>query len=68
MRHVILEPAEDGGYTVYCPSLPGCVATGLTREECENNMHEAIGMHIKGLKEDNLPIPESSSFAEYVAI
>ncbi len=44
------------------------VATGTTREEAEENMHQAVEMHIKGLREDGLPIPESSSFAEYVAI
>lgn len=48
--------------------MPGCVATGATREEVERNMHEAIEMHVRGLEEDHLPIPESHSFAEYVAV
>jgi predicted RNase H-like HicB family nuclease len=48
--------------------LSGCVATGSTREEVERNMHEAIIMHIQGLQEDNLPIPESDAFAEYMAV
>jgi predicted RNase H-like HicB family nuclease len=42
------------------------VATGETREEVEANMYEAIKLHIEGLKEDGLPIPESKSTAEYV--
>jgi predicted RNase H-like HicB family nuclease len=45
---------EDAGrnYSAYAPDLPGCVATGATRSEAEHNMHEAIRMHIDGLRED----------------
>ena len=64
---VVIEKAE-GNYSAYSPDLPGCIAAGATREEAERNMHEAIEMHVQGLLEDNLPIPESTSFAEYVAI
>ena len=64
---IVIEKAE-GNYSAYSPDLPGCVATGATREETERNMYEAIEMHVQGLLEDNLPIPESSSFAEYVAL
>ena len=64
---IIIEKAADN-YSAYSPDLPGCVATGATREEAERNMHEAVGLHIRGMKEDNLPIPESSSFAEYIAV
>jgi predicted RNase H-like HicB family nuclease len=44
------------------------VATGATREETEKNMHEAIQFHVDGLREDHLDIPESHSFAEYMAV
>ena len=64
---IVIEKAENN-YAAYSPDLPGCVATGKTREETERNMHEAVAMHIEGMKEDNEPIPESTSFAEYVAI
>lgn len=64
---IVIEKAENN-YSAYSPDLPGCAATGATREEAEKNMHEAIKMHIEGLIEDNLPIPESQSFAEYVAV
>jgi predicted RNase H-like HicB family nuclease len=52
----------------YSPDLPGCIATGATIEEVKRNMHEAIDLHIKGLQKDNLPVPESHSIAEYVAV
>jgi len=64
---VVIEKA-NGNYSAYSPDLPGCVATGATREEVEKSMHEAIEMHVKGLLEDKLPIPESQSFAEYVEV
>ncbi|MBN2488779.1 MAG: type II toxin-antitoxin system HicB family antitoxin [Methanosarcinaceae archaeon] len=64
---IIIEKANEN-YSAYSPDLPGCVATGATREETERNMYEAIEMHIQGLLEDKLPIPESNSFAEYVAL
>ena len=64
---VVIEKANNN-YSAYSPDLPGCVATGSTREEAETNIYEAIEMHVQGLLEDNLPVPESESFAEYVAI
>ena len=64
---VIIEKA-DGNYSAYSPDLPGCVATGKTSEEVEQNMYEAIEMHIRGLVEDNSPIPEPHSTAEYIVI
>ncbi|MBM4330511.1 MAG: type II toxin-antitoxin system HicB family antitoxin [Deltaproteobacteria bacterium] len=45
---VVIEKANDN-YSAYSPDLPGCVATGTSREEAERNMHEAIEMHVRGL-------------------
>jgi predicted RNase H-like HicB family nuclease len=67
-RFLIVIEKANGNYSAYSPDLSGCVATGATREEAEQNMHQAVEMHIKGLREDGLPVPESTSFAEYVAI
>ena len=64
---IVLEKA-NGNYSVYCPDLPGCVATGKTQEEAERNMHEAVKMHIEGMIEDKLPIPENVTMAEYIAV
>jgi predicted RNase H-like HicB family nuclease len=57
--HRFLIAIEDAGsnYSAYSPDLPGCVATGDTREEAEKNMREAIQLHIEGLQEDGLPVP-----------
>ena len=59
---IIVEKADDN-YSAYSPDLPGCVATGKTREEAEANMHEASAFHIDGLKEDGLPIPDGKASA-----
>jgi predicted RNase H-like HicB family nuclease len=64
---VVIEKA-DGNFSAYSPDLPGCVATGSTRTEVEKSMHEAIQLHVQGLLEDHQAIPESSSFAEYMAV
>ncbi|HEX9016591.1 MAG TPA: type II toxin-antitoxin system HicB family antitoxin [Chloroflexota bacterium] len=64
---VVIEKA-GGNYSAYAPDLPGCVATGDTREDAERNMYEAIQMHVQGLLEDGLPVPSPESSAEYVAI
>jgi len=64
---VVIEKA-NGNFSAYSPDLPGCVATGQTSEEAEKNMYEAIEMHIRGLVEDNSPIPEPHATAEYIVI
>lgn len=68
--HKFLVVIENAGsnYSAYSPDLPGCIATGVSREETEKNMFEAIQLHLEGMREDNLPIPESSSFAEVVVV
>ncbi len=67
-RFLIVIEKADGNYSAYSPDLPGCIATGTTHEEAELNMHKAIEMHVRGLLEDKLPIPESHASAEYVAV
>jgi len=64
---IVIEKAENN-FSAYSPDLSGCIATGATREEAEKNMHEAIQLHIKGMIQDNIPIPQSQSFAGYVAV
>ena len=68
--HRFLIVIEEAGqnFSAYSPDLPGCVATGDTREETERNMYGAIQMHIDGLREDGLPIPSSTAVAEYMLI
>ena len=64
---VIFEKAVDN-YSAYSPDIPGCIATGSTRDEVEKSIREAICFHIEGLKEDGLPLPEPASFTEYIEV
>jgi predicted RNase H-like HicB family nuclease len=64
---VVIEKAENN-FSAYVPDLPGCIATGDTIEDTEKNIFQAIKMHLKGLKEDNLPIPQAFAFAELMAV
>ena len=64
---VVIEKAKKN-YSAYVPDLPGCVATGKTVSEVERRMHEAIALHVQGLREDRAPIPGSSAISEYIAV
>jgi predicted RNase H-like HicB family nuclease len=64
---IVIEQAM-GNYSAYCPDLPGCIATGSTREEVKQRMTEAIKMHLEGMREDNIPIPVVKSQAEYISL
>ena len=57
---IVIEGAEGANYSAYAPDLPGCVATGATREALEREMRDAIALHIEGLRDAGEPIPEPS--------
>lgn len=61
---------EDAGtnLSAYVPDLPGCVATVASVAEVEGSIREAIQMHLEGMVEDGVPIPEPSSRVEYVEV
>lgn len=61
---VILEPSDEGGYTVYVPSLPGCISEGETMEEALANIREAIDLYLE--EEEPLPLPEKAQMVELV--
>ena len=67
-RYLIVIEKAKGNYSAYSPDLPGCIATGETRDQVSRNMYEAIQLHLQGLREDHLPIPKPTSSAEYLAI
>lgn len=68
MRYAIVIEQVGVNYSAYVPDLPGCVATGSTIEELEEQIREAIAFHLDGLREDGMPVPAASSHVEYVDI
>ena len=67
-RFLVVIEKTDAGYSAYSPDLPGCIATGQTKEEAKKNMYEAVQFHIQGLIEDNVTVPENTSFAEFMEV
>ena len=67
-RYLIILEQTGTGFSAYSPDLPGCVATGITRDEVEREMHEAIEFHIEGLRLAGEPVPEPRSQAAYCEV
>ena len=68
MKYLIIIEPTGTGYSAYSPDLPGCVATGVSRDECEGNMRGAIEFHIDGLREEGQPVPVPSTSAAFVEV
>ena len=68
MRYATVIERAESNFAAYVRDLPGCVATGKTGEETEEQIREAIQFHIRGLREDGLPIPDPASQVDYVEI
>ena len=68
MRQVIIYSGEDRYWVAECPSIPGCISQGKTREEAITNIKEAIQGYLAALEEDHLPIPEERFEALVVAV
>ncbi|HVF47803.1 MAG TPA: type II toxin-antitoxin system HicB family antitoxin [Pyrinomonadaceae bacterium] len=66
MRYAIVIEKAENNYAAYVPDLLGCVATGETIEETEREITEAIKIHLRGMREDGLPIPRPSVQVEYI--
>lgn len=60
---VVLEPSDEGGYTAYVPSLPGCFSEGDTREQALSNIKEAIDLYLEPV-EDDLPLSPDTEITE----
>ena len=58
MRQTLIYRGEDGYWIAECPSLPGCISQGQTREEAIENIREAIALYIEALGAGGLPVPK----------
>jgi predicted RNase H-like HicB family nuclease len=64
---IVIEPTQTG-FSAYSPDLRGCVSTGRSREEVEQNMKDAIAFHLDGLREDGQDVPEPHTYLAYVEL
>jgi predicted RNase H-like HicB family nuclease len=67
-RYAVVVEDAGSNLAAYVPDLPGCVATGESKEEVTRLIREAIEIHFEGMIEDGIPIPDPSSCVEYVEI
>ncbi|MDI6710421.1 MAG: type II toxin-antitoxin system HicB family antitoxin [Bacillota bacterium] len=68
MRYIVVIEKADNNYAAYSPDVPGCVATGRTAADAFAEYKKALDIHLKGLREDGLPLPEPSAQVEYVVV
>lgn len=68
MRYAVVIERAESNYSAYVPDLPGCVSTGASVVDAERNIREAIAMHLAGLREDGLPVPEPGTVCQYVDV
>ncbi len=68
MRQTLIYRGENGYWVAECPSLPGCISQGQTREEAIQNIREAIQLYVAALEEDHLPVPIDTFDAILVAV
>lgn len=59
MRKIIIYPGESGFYVAECPSLPGCISQGTTKEIALKNIKEAIQVYTDALKDQGIPLPKT---------
>jgi predicted RNase H-like HicB family nuclease len=70
MKYLVVIEETETGFSAYSPDLPGCIATGETKEEVERNMQAGILFHLEGIREDGeqIPVPKSYSRTFDVAV
>lgn len=68
MRYTVILERGDTGWGAHVPDLPGCVAAGDTRDEALALIREAIELHIDGLKQEGLPVPDPRSEGDVIEV
>ena len=68
MKYLVVIEKTETGFSAYSPDLPGCIATGSTRQEVEKNMKEAIEFHLEGLNMEGMSIPDPTSSSAFVEV
>jgi len=67
-QYLVVLERTNRNYGAHSPDLPGCVATGASPQETLDRMREAIEVHVRGLEQDGLPVPEPTTTASYVSV
>ncbi len=68
MKYLIVIEETKTGYSAFSPDLPGCIASGSTKEELAKNMKDAIAFHVEGMHQEGLEVPKPNSFSTYLEV
>jgi predicted RNase H-like HicB family nuclease len=68
MKYLVIVEETATGFSAYSPDLPGCIATGSTRQDVEREMAEAVAFHIDGLRAEGMEIPIPRASSTYVSV
>jgi len=68
MQYLIVIEKTATGFSAYSPDLDGCVATGANKDEVERNMHDAIELHLEGMRDEGYSVPPPSAYSTYVDV
>jgi predicted RNase H-like HicB family nuclease len=68
MKYLVILERTKTGFSAFSPDLPGCIATGATREETEKNMRDAIAFHVEGMHQEGLELPQPHSSSTYLEV
>lgn len=67
-KYLIVIEETASGYLAYSPDMPGCVSTGYTRVEAEQNLHRSLVLHLEQLRECGEVLPAPHSYSSYVEL
>ena len=68
MKYLVIIEKAKTGYSAFSPDIPGCIATGSSKEEIEKNMKDAIAFHVDGMHQEGLEVPQPRSFSTYLEV
>lgn len=68
MKYLVIIEQTETGYSAFSPDLPGCVATGQSKEKVERNMTDAIAFHLEGMHQEGLAVPKPHTFSTYLEV
>ena len=68
MKYLIIVEKPETGYSAFSPDVPGCGSTGITKDEVERNIQEAIEFHLEGLRQEGYELPEPTTYSSYIDI
>ena len=68
MKYLVIIEETKNGFSAFSPDLQGCIATGSSKEEVEENMRDAVTFHLEGMEQEGIEAPRPHSFSTYLEV